>query len=81
MKKERKEFTNTDYLAELRRNNMYGVSYYNNIENEFAREENLDLENEYYRQDEAKSKSEKKECGCTCNKKSEAKSKEKRSKK
>ncbi len=31
---------------------MYGVSYYNNLENEFAREENIDLEGEYYRQED-----------------------------
>ncbi len=33
-----KSFSSEDYLAELRRNNMYGVKYYNDLENEFAEE-------------------------------------------
>ena len=78
----KKEFLNTDYLAEVRRNNMYGVSYYNNLENEFAREENIDLEGEYYRQeDEAKKKTSKKGCDCGCHKSSEVSKKTKKNRK
>lgn len=44
MKKDKKEFINTDYLAQLRKNHLYGVNYFNDIESEFASEEDLDFE-------------------------------------
>ena len=38
-----KSFSSEDYLAELRRNNMYGVKYYNDLERVFANNKMIDL--------------------------------------
>lgn len=65
MKKDKKEFINTDYLAQLRKNHLYGVNYFNDVENEFASEEDLDFESDYYKTEETKKK-DKKEKNCTC---------------
>lgn len=69
MKKDKKEFINTDYLAQLRKNHMYGVNYFNDVESEFASEEDLDFENEYKEETKKKDKKEK-NCTCKCENKS-----------
>ena len=57
-----KAYSSNDYLANLRRNNIYGVDYYNDI-NEFA-EENTEFNSNYFKAEEDKKKQSSKKCEC-----------------